>query len=205
METPLIVYAAYMLFFFLLVGAIILTPILAFSGDMSASYAAFSVTCHQKISRSLCIFSDGNGYWIGDCLPQTGQFVADPADRSEIRVQGGAITGYKMPVCSRDIGLYAAMLLAGAAYPFVRRLDDTEVMPAIYLIVALIPLGIDGGVQLVSELGILPFVYESTNAMRVLTGGIAGLAAAFYAIPILVNLFIPKSAPAGKGKKAAPE
>ena len=43
-------------------------------------------------------------------------------------------------------------------------------------------------VQLVSELGALPFVYESTNMMRIITGLIAGITAALYVIPILVNM-----------------
>ncbi len=93
----------------------------------------------------------------------------------------------KMPVCSRDIGLYAAMLIGGLMYPLARKLED-DVPPSIFLILALVPIGIDGGVQIVSEIGILPFLYESTNAVRLITGAVAGLAAAFYAIPILTSL-----------------
>jgi uncharacterized membrane protein len=189
MERQLLVYMAYIAFFALLLGSVFLTPYLAFSSDVGFSYSAFSATCHQKISRSLCLFSGGSGYWIGDCLPQAGKFVNDPADRTRIRVDNDGAVGYKMPVCSRDIGLYGAMLIGGIAYPFARRLNERKVYPAIYLVLAVVPLGLDGGVQFVSELGLLPFVYESTNFMRVATGAIAGFAAAFYAIPILVNLF----------------
>ena len=162
-------------------------PLLAFDNDMGAAYAAFSVSCHQKLSRSLCLFSDGEGYWIADCTPQEGEYVATQTDRSEVRVTYDGAIGLKMPVCSRDIGLYAAMLIGGLLYPLARKLDD-KVPPAIFLILALVPIRLDGGVQIVSEIGILPFVYESTNAVRLATGAIAGLAAAFYAVPILTNL-----------------
>jgi uncharacterized membrane protein len=187
MEKATVAYLAYMLFFALLLGGIFATPLLAFSHDMSASYTAFSYTCHQKISRSLCVFSDGKGYWVGDCTPQNGTFVDTVGDREQIREAYGSVVGYKMPVCSRDIGLYLSMFIGGLAYPFVRRIKDRYVYPAIYLVIALVPLGIDGTVQLLSDLGLLPFMYESTNELRLITGAIAGIAAAFYAIPILVN------------------
>lgn len=188
MKTYELAYVLYMLFFILLVASVLLVPFLAFSNDMGWAYGAFSVTCHQKISRSLCLFSDGSSYWVADCLPQEGRFVGTLSDRAQVMVRDGPATGYKMPVCSRDIGLYGAMLLGGLIYPLVRDLRDRRVWPAIWLILAVVPLALDGGVQLASELGLLPFVYESTNWIRLVTGAIAGFVAAFYAIPILVNL-----------------
>ena len=188
MKTYELAYYLYMAFFLLLIGSVFLIPLLAFSNDMGWAYGALSVTCHQKLSRSLCLFSEGGSYWIADCLPQAGQFVNTQADRTQIRVENGGITGYKMPVCSRDIGLYLAMLIGGVVYPLVLDIKNRKVWPAIWLVLAVVPLGLDGGIQLVSELGLLPFVYESTNAIRLLTGAIAGFVAAFYAIPMLVNL-----------------
>ena len=189
MKNEELAYLLYMSFMSLLVLSIFIIPFLAFTSDMGWAYGAFSVTCHQKLSRSLCLFSDGTSYWVGDCSRQAGEFVSTQADRTQIKVQDGVVTGYKMPVCSRDIGLYGAMLLGGIAYPLSRDLRDRRVWPAIWLVLAVVPLALDGGVQLVSELGLLPFVYESTNMIRLLTGAIAGFVAAFYAIPILVNLF----------------
>jgi uncharacterized membrane protein len=205
MKKHQLAYAAYMIFLISLIGAVFITPLLAFSSDMGGAYGAFSLTCHQKISRSLCLFSDGNGYWVADCVPQGGIYVDSYQDRTQIKVESGSSIGYKMPVCARDIGLYCAMLLGGIIYPFVKRLDERRVYPAIWLVLAVVPLGLDGGIQLLSEIGLLPFIYESTNMMRLLTGGIAGLVAAFYAIPILVNLLssdepiIPAKKKAKKG------
>ncbi len=204
MEKATFIYLVYMVFFALLVGAIFITPFLAFSRDMDGVYTAFSYTCHQKMSRSICLFSEGKTYWLGDCLPQSGQFINDPTDRIATSVRIGDITGYKMPVCSRDVGLYLAMLIGGVVYPLVFGLENRKVFPAIFLVVAIVPLGLDGTIQLLSELGMLPFVYESTNMIRLATGAIAGFAAAFYAIPILMNLVCNPPEPARKasgGKK----
>jgi uncharacterized membrane protein len=188
-----LIYAAFVLFFALLMGLIIATPLLSFGNDESWLYKAFGPTCHQKLSRSLCVFSDGKGYWLGDCTPQGAGFIPDPADRSTVKVtmRSGAdlITGYKMPVCARDVGIYGAMLFGALVYPLMRNIRERAVWPAMWLLLSMAPLALDGGVQLVSELGLLPFVYESTNAIRIATGALAGFVAALYAIPILMNMF----------------
>ena len=193
MDRETVVYAAFVLFFAILMALIIATPLLSFTQDESVIYKAFSYTCHQKISRSLCVFSDNRSYWIGDCTNQSGVFVDDIQDRETIKVvvdtAAGPVIGYKMPVCSRDVGIYGAILLGALLYPLFRDIKDKNVWPAIWLILAMVPIGLDGGIQLVSEMGFLPFVYESSNAMRLATGAIAGFAAALYAIPILMNMF----------------
>jgi uncharacterized membrane protein len=201
MERGRLAYAGYVIFFVVLVGSVFAVPFLAFSSDMGAAYQAFSYTCHQKLSRSLCLFGGPDGYWIADCTAQEGAFVTGSEDRTAVKVVADSVTGYKMPVCSRDVGLYGAMLLGGLIYPFVRRLEDGAMYPAIFLVLAIVPLGIDGSLQLVSELGVLPFIYESTNLMRVATGAIAGFVAAFYAIPVLVNIVRPDVAGAAARPK----
>ena len=189
MDRADLIYYTYVLALFVFMSSIVLTPYLAFTSDMSGAYKAFEYTCHQKLSRSLCLFGSVSGYWIADCTNQSGKYVNDIADRNTIRVEAGSSVGYKLPVCARDLGIYGAMLIAAVIYPYFRKIDERDVFPAIYFALALIPIGLDGGVQLVSDMGLLPFVYESTNLIRLLTGAIAGGAASFYAIPILVNLF----------------
>jgi uncharacterized membrane protein len=199
MDGPRLAYAAYMLFFLLLCGSAIVVPLMAFNGDAGWAYDAFAPTCHQKLSRSLCLFHgpEGGPYWIADCTPQDGRYVGGFGDHEEVGiVNGEGATGYKMPYCSRDFGIYGAMLLAGLAYPFVRRLDERALYPAAWLLLAIVPIAIDGGLQIATEIDkplfhadLLPFDYESTNAVRLATGAIAGFASSFYAIPILANLF----------------
>jgi uncharacterized membrane protein len=169
MQREIIIYAVYSLLFLALVGSIIAVTLLAESQDMSGAYEAFKLTCHQKLSRSMCMFNDGQGRWIGEAM------------------------GYKMPVCSRDIGLYGALLIGALVYPLVREIDDKELYPPVLLVVAILPLALDGGLQFATavlfRMGSIDFVYESTNAIRLVTGIIAGFAASFYAIPILMNMF----------------
>lgn len=189
MEREYVIYAAYLLFFIILMGLVLAAPLLSFGGDAQWLYDAFGPTCHQKISRSLCVFTEGKGYWFGDCTPQKGEFINNAADRETFRVENDGVVGYKMPICARDVGIYGAMLLGGIVYPLVRNLREKRLYPAIFLILALVPLGIDGGVQFLSDARLVPFAYESTNTLRLVTGGIAGIAAAFYTIPLLINLF----------------
>ncbi|MBN1169725.1 DUF2085 domain-containing protein [Candidatus Micrarchaeota archaeon] len=185
------VYFIYTLFFSLLVGLIVLTPFWAFENDSNALYDAFRLTCHQKLSRSLCLFNEGSGYSIADCIEQTGMYI--PGDQDQIMVEKDGKTGYKLPVCARDVGLYGAMLIGALVYPLIRRLDDKSVYPGIYLVIAMIPIGLDGGLQIISDFllstGTDSFLYESTNFGRLVTGGIAGFVASVYAIPILINMF----------------
>jgi len=186
MVKPIHIYAAYVVIFAAFFLLILAVPIASFQEDESGWYQILSATCHQKISRSLCIFSD---YGIGDCTSQSGVFIDSRADRLQTSVIVDGKTGYKMPVCARDFGLYGAILLVALAYPLIRKLDDTRVPPVIWLILAIVPLAIDGSVQMLSDLGWVPFAYESTNLIRVLTGVIAGGAASMYAIPLLMNMF----------------
>lgn len=211
MRTEDIVYAGYVAIFAVLVALILVTPVLAFSGNADALYNGFAYSCHQKLSRSLCVFNDAGSYRIADCAPSGIAYVPYSSDRIVTKVAVDGVTGYKMPVCARDFGIYGAMLLAALLYPVMRDIGNRKVFPAIWLVLALAPLAIDGGLQLLSEIdqpafghNILPFEYESSNAMRLLTGGIAGFAASFYAIPLLINLFAPyPQAPQPQAKAAA--
>jgi len=191
MERAEIIYLIFLLFFGALTVSMLLVPYLAHGQDMDGAYELFAPTCHQKISRSLCLFKSGTAIWIDDCTEQRGVFIPGQLDRETVLVEKEGVYGYKMPVCSRDVGIYGAMLLGALAYPFISKIGSRKVPPVLYLALALVPIGLDGTLQLVSELGLLPSVYESTNLIRLLTGGIAGFVAALYSIPILVNMFSP--------------
>ena len=187
-------YVAFTLIMLIIVFLMVYTPYLAFTGEDTANWLynpGFSWACHQKISRSLCLFKDdsSNGnYFIADCTKQIGKYV--PNDRTQIKViNDNGLTGYKIPVCARDVGIYAAMLIASIIYPFFRKLHDENVPAGIYLLLAMVPIGLDGGLQLLSEFGINIFGnYESTNIIRLITGVIAGFALPFYIFP-LVNYY----------------
>jgi uncharacterized membrane protein len=168
-----IVYMGFMLVF---TGPIFVAPFLAQSQPQifSTLQAIYVPACHQLADRSVCYFQDGS---FGDCNRDNVTVVG----RQQV-VDDHGILGYKFPVCARDVGIYGAMILGGLIFLFVRRIDEREVPPLIYFIIVLIPIGIDGGTQLI-------MLRESTNALRLITGFIAGVAIPFYLIPML-NMFL---------------
>ncbi|MCI0562187.1 MAG: DUF2085 domain-containing protein, partial [Nitrososphaera sp.] len=61
----------------------------------------------------------------------------------------------------------------------------------------LVPIGIDGTFQLFG-------FWESTNAMRWITGAIAGIGAGVFTVPMLNNLVREESKNGGKTAKGTP-
>jgi uncharacterized membrane protein len=68
----------------------------------------------------------------------------------------------QMSFCTRDIGIFVGLAI-GFSYALRKRIELT--LPLI--IISLIPIGLDGTIQLFTD-------YESTNPKRILTGLIAG-------------------------------
>lgn len=79
-----------------------------------------------------------------------------------------------MPICSRCVGIYAGMLAALALFATVAALRP-KFIPTVLLVILVAPLALDGVSQAFG-------VRESTNALRLATGLIAGFAFMFWAI-----------------------
>lgn len=93
-------------------------------------------------------------YWLGD------------ANCHQIASRSYYLNGNEMPFCARDLGIFVGLVL-GMALAIV-----TRIKPPIYLVaLGFVPMALDGGWQLVSD-------YESTNPVRLMTGLLAGAAAA---------------------------
>ena len=90
------------------------------------------------------------------------------------------IDGKPMAVCARCLGIYAGYVLGLIVYPFFRRVSSTNLPQRRWLILAMVPMGID---VLLSLLGF----FDNTHLTRTLTGLIAGAAGAFYTLPGLVS------------------
>ena len=69
----------------------------------------------------------------------------------------------QMPFCARDVGIFL-----GLAIGFIVSLGRKINLTLPIVILSLIPIGLDGTIQLVTE-------YESTNPKRIITGMIAGI------------------------------
>ena len=89
-------------------------------------------------------------YWIGD------------AECHQIANRSYSLNGNQMPFCARDLGLFVGIALGFGFASFFRRK-----IPPLFVIVGLIPIAVDGGVQAVTA-------YESNNLLRLTTGLVAG-------------------------------
>ena len=187
----LLFYLSIMFLFNLLIFA---PPLLLASGNTELAeplYFGFSFTCHQLDTRSLCYYESGFPirYCEGAKERQRNMIIAtdDLGLLSDGCLSGSDCIvriGYKFPVCSRDIGIYFFLLIGGILYPFIKK-PTTEIWPhPKWLLLAMIPIGLDGGTQLLG-------LRESTNELRLITGAIIGFTAAFYLVPMLNQIINP--------------
>jgi len=172
------VYAVFLFIILLWTSLIFIPPIAALNGDEELAYGFYSFHsgfCHQILNRSYCIFSDGT---VGDCITDNtvvGERFALTGRPHYVEIDG--LKGWELGVCSRDVAIYLGILIGAVVYPFFRKLDDTRVPPAIFYVIALIPIALDGGTQIIGW-------RESTNFLRLVTGFIAGFPIAFYLMPM---------------------
>lgn len=74
------------------------------------------------------------------------------------------LNGNQMPVCSRCSGIFISIGISAMIFVFFR-----IKMPFWMIIALIVPLALDGGIQLISS-------YESSNIIRLITGILAGFA-----------------------------
>ena len=173
--------------------SVFITPYLAMKGDSLANkiYDFYIPLDHQYIYRSFCLFSfsNGNGLWIDECIPPNsdekiitktlftswnnkydGIFYYNKEDvgfnRVDFLIKEGGVVGYKFPVCARDTGFYIGLLIGALFY--YRIFSERDYFPFSFFIMAAIPIGVDGFLQLLT-------VYESTVYFRFTTGIMSGI------------------------------
>jgi uncharacterized membrane protein/glutaredoxin len=166
------------------VGAPFLAPVLLRAGFERPArwiYFAYSFVCHQLPFRSFFLFGPRATYPRDILLAATG---LDPNDLLNVRTfVGNAATGFKVALCERDVAMYAGILLAGLVYALLRpRLKALHWV--LWLALGVLPIALDGGSQLVSQLplGLLPF-RESTALLRTITGALFGVMSVWFAYP----------------------
>jgi uncharacterized membrane protein len=92
------------------------------------------------------------------------------------------IDGAKLGVCSRCTMVYFGFLLTTLIYPFVRKLNNTE-LPALWILfVGAGLVGLDAGLEIFH-------VHNNSFFSREITGGILGLILPFFIIPGSIRLF----------------
>jgi len=164
-------------------------------GPATIIYKIYGTTCHQFAFRSFFLFGD---QWI---YPRAAANLSglesfsqasglsegnSPEDIFTAReFYGNKDMGYKIALCERDIAIYLGILGFGIFFGLTKRK-----IPGLawywWVLFGLIPIGIDGLSQLLSQppFGFIPY-RESTVLIRTLTGLLFGITTAWFGIPLV--------------------
>ncbi len=176
--------AAFNGFIAVFLGLAFLAPVLMKIGATTPAswiYTVYSFTCHQLGYRSFFLFGKEPFYPRDQFAAETG---INPNDLWKARAfDGNSLLGYKVALCERDVAIYGFLLLGGIAFHFLRR----KLKPlhwALWILFGIVPIGLDGGTQLLSYIPFLHFPFrESTPYLRVLTGAVFGIASVWFLYP----------------------
>lgn len=167
------------LFWGLYVGLPLLAPVLMNVGwTMPAKiiYIIYRPLCHQLPERSYFL----GGYKMAYSAEE---LVAGGVEIHTLsRDIGNQVVGWKTAFCQRDVAIYGSILLAGLAYAFIRNRWKNWKMPFRYYLLFLVPMAIDGGLQLFG-------LYQSDWVARTVTGAIFGVGSVLFAYPYLEEGF----------------
>jgi len=186
------------IFVLMYVGFPFLAPLLQKNGlELPARiiYKSYGVVCHQLAFRSFFIFGE---QWV---YPRAVTGLDNLITYQEIsgfgesslgedlyyahKFIGNETAGYKVALCQRDLAIYMAILLFGILFGLVgRRIPPLHWM--IWILIGLVPIGIDGLSQLISQppISLLPY-RESTPFLRILTGSLFGFCTAWFGYPLV--------------------
>jgi uncharacterized membrane protein len=178
------------LFIFIYVSLPFVAPVFmkaGWTGPARAIYTVYKPLCHQLSFRSWFLFGEEAVYPRAEYEER---FHLHEASWTELfgearTFTGDETVGYKVAFCQRDIAIYGALFLGGLAYAVLRR-RGVRTMPFwLFILVGVLPIGLDGGSQFVSLL--VPWfpARESVWQLRVLTGALFGFAIAWLAYPYI--------------------
>ena len=184
-------------FVILVVGLAFLAPLLMEWGLPDAAqsiYKLYHPFCHQLAFRSLFLFGEQAFYprelanieGLMTYGEVTGLDEEDFAAASAFL--GSPEMGYKVALCQRDIAIQSSLLIFTLIFALARQ--KIKPIPIyIWFIFGFLPIALDGGTQLLSQLGLQGLAWltprESAPWQRLLTGALFGLFSAWFILPIL--------------------
>lgn len=197
----------YMAFFnllvFLYLGFAFLAPVLMkvnLDGPANLLYKAYGLVCHQLGYRSFFIFGEQAFYpreaagisGVTTFAEASGLDEANDAQSifAARNFVGTQEMGFKVALCQRDIAIYGGILIFGLLFS-ITGLRLRSIPWYIWLALAIVPIGLDGFSQLISQppLGFLPY-RESTPFWRVLTGFLFGFLTAWFGYPMVEETMV---------------
>jgi uncharacterized membrane protein len=178
------------------IGLPFLAPVLMKEGIVipaTVIYRVYSIMCHQLAFRSWFLFGEQAYYprelaGIKNVITIENLQNRPDVDLVAARIfVGNDVVGYKVALCERDVAIYLFMLFFGICFALTRR-KFRSINWMVWVVIGLVPIGLDGFSQLFSFVPILSSVFparESTPLLRTLTGGLFGWMTAWYLFPML--------------------
>ena len=159
-----------------------------------AIYRFYRPVCHQLAYRSFFLFGEQLVYPRELARLEGFQSLSEASgidemdSRAASNFLGNEIMGYKTALCQRDVAIYLSILLFGLIFALSGR-RIREIPWYIWVAVGIFPIALDGGTQLVSQMGLrflsrFP-VRESTPDLRVATGALFGFFTAWLGYPLV--------------------
>lgn len=186
------------LFVLIYVGLPFLAPVLmkaGVEGPANLIYRGYGMVCHQLAFRSFYLFGEQYAYPRAaagaEGLVPYGQAtgLSEGSDSDDLWTArtfvGNEALGYKVALCERDVGIYAAILLFGVLFALTGR-NWPSIPWYLWILVGIVPVGLDGVSQLLSQPPFNFFPYrESTPFLRTLTGVLFGFMTAWFGYPMV--------------------
>ncbi len=185
-------------FFLLYITLPFLAPVMMKVGaprPAALIYRIYGMVCHQLSYRSLFLFDSQLVYPRASAglegfltyhqatgLGESNEVEDVFAARQFI---GNPTIGYKVALCQRDIAIYGSIVLFGILFAVTGR--RMRAIPwYLWVLFGLIPIGIDGLSQLLSQppFSILPY-RESIPFFRLMTGALFGFTTAWFGYPMI--------------------
>ncbi|MCJ7694370.1 MAG: DUF2085 domain-containing protein [Anaerolineaceae bacterium] len=182
---------------FFYVGFAFLAPVLMKLEKPKAAnviYKIYSPLCHQLAFRSFFIFGEQYAYPRDLANVESLKTYGEETGFDEFDIVtarnfvGNEILGYKVALCERDIAIYLAIFAFGVIFSISRNRINS-IPWYLWIILGIVPIGLDGFSQLLSQTGIpllswIP-LRESSPLLRALTGGLFGLFTAWFGYPFV--------------------
>lgn len=184
------------LIFFIYAALPFLAPVLMKNGIEAPAqliYKVYSPLCHQLAYRSWFLFGE-QAFYPRELAAVPGTITYEQAiGLAASNIYGGRdfvgnpTIGYKIAICQRDVAIYLSLL--GFGLVFWATGKRIRSLPwYLWVIVGLIPIGIDGFSQLPSVIAGLPNwlpLRESNPFLRTVTGSLFGIMTGWYLIPFI--------------------
>lgn len=190
--------AIFSLILILYAGIPFLAPVLmkiGATGPANVIYRGYGIVCHQLAYRSFFLFGEQVAYprsaaGVPGLLTwgEASGISEDNQAQSLVQARqfvGSDLLGFKVALCQRDLAIYLSILLFIFLFSLTRR-QLRSLHWLVWIILGLVPVGIDGLSQLLSQppFNFLPF-RESTPVLRLITGGLFGFMTAWFGIPMV--------------------